>query len=466
MLKIFPNALLKSVFTYATLFITLSLTMQNLKANDELPIIVVGAGASGLSTAQKLQQSGKKVLVLEGRSRIGGRIDSEKFDNVTLDLGASWIHGIEGNPIWPIAQKNHIETIVFNEDEEAFTFFHKDGKPFSKEQNIVFTSFIEKVEEELLHTADNQPADKEINKILDHLDLTNNVLPKDELKTQLLEFFDYLANDPYATSLDQLSSHYPKYEGYFPGNEMIFPQGYSQIIHVLAQGLNIQKDTIVQSVELKKDHVEITDQHHKVYLGSKVVVTVPLGVLKKNKIQFIPTLPQQYQKAIQNIGFGSFNKVFMEFDKPIKLERLRDHTTIGSYFQYKDQWFSIVDLTEVYHKPIYMMFFGGPKGEWINHSTDKEIWTYLHAGLVQSFPDVPAEPKRMAITRWGTDPFSYGSFSFPPPAYDEKSVDVMNQPIQHQLYFAGEHCTVEHAGTVHGAYMSGQETAQRILENK
>ena len=435
-------------------------------AQADLPIIVVGAGASGLSTAQKLQQAGKKVLVLEARSRIGGRVNSQSFDDVTLDLGASWIHGIQGNPIWGIAQSNKIKTVVFNEDEESFSFYHKDGTPFSKEQNVIFTHFISKIEDQLIKTNNQIPADQAIKTIMQTMDFTNSALPVDELKSELFEFFEYLAKDPYATSLNQLTSHYPKYEGYFPGNEMIFPQGYSQIIQALAQGLNIQKDTTIESITLKKDHVELTDQHHKTYLASKVVVTVPLGVLKKNKIQFSPALPAPYLHAIQNIGFGSFNKVFLEFDQPLDLVRLRDNPTIGSYIQYQGEWFSIIDLTEVYHKPIYLMFFGGPRGEWVNQNNDQTIWTYMHSALAQTLPKTPAQPKAMVVTRWGNDPQAYGSFSFPPPKYKEKSVDILNTSIHHQLYFAGEHCTVEHAGTVHGAYISGQETANRILNQQ
>ena len=62
-------------------------------------VIVIGAGFSGLSAAQELIQknSALKVVVLEARDRIGGRtythIDSEH--NIRLDLGATWIHGVE-----------------------------------------------------------------------------------------------------------------------------------------------------------------------------------------------------------------------------------------------------------------------------------------------------------------------------------------------------------------------------------
>ncbi|WP_051021052.1 FAD-dependent oxidoreductase [Synechococcus sp. PCC 6312] len=62
-------------------------------------VIVIGAGVAGLAAARILQDQGQRVLVLEGRNRIGGRVwTNRSLDGLPLDLGASWIHGIEGNP--------------------------------------------------------------------------------------------------------------------------------------------------------------------------------------------------------------------------------------------------------------------------------------------------------------------------------------------------------------------------------
>lgn len=425
--------------------------------SKELPIIVIGAGTAGLSAAQKLQQSHKNVLVLEAKDRIGGRIHSDTQDHVTMDLGASWIHGIDGNPIWDIAQKNKIKTTIFDEDVEAFTFFHPQGKPFTEQENIQFSQYVEQVEEKLAQTKTQHSAQLEITQILNELECS------DQIKQKLFEFFEYLAKDPFATSLDRLSSQYPKYEGYFAGHEMIFPEGYSQIINTLATSLPIQTNTTIQSIELKKGYVKLTDQNHKHYYASKVIVTVPLGILKKNKINFKPDLPTPYLHAIQDIGFGSFNKVFLEFKQPIQLEHLRQNPTIGGYYQYNGQWWNIIDLTTVYHKPIYLMLFGGKDGNWVDQSSDDTIWHTIHASLKANFKNTPDQPQKMVVTRWGNDPQSYGSFSFPDLNYSPQLIQTLNTPIHHQLYFAGEHCSVEYAGTVHGAYISGQQTADRIL---
>lgn len=69
-------------------------------------MIVVGAGISGLGAARHLVDKGHEVSVLEARDRIGGRIwTGQQWSGTSLDLGASWIHGVDGNPIADLAKK-------------------------------------------------------------------------------------------------------------------------------------------------------------------------------------------------------------------------------------------------------------------------------------------------------------------------------------------------------------------------
>lgn len=78
-------------------------------------VLVVGAGIAGLAAAQRLLQAGAQVTVLEARDRIGGRIwTSQQWPDAPMDLGASWIHGTEGNPLTDLARqagaKRHLPT--------------------------------------------------------------------------------------------------------------------------------------------------------------------------------------------------------------------------------------------------------------------------------------------------------------------------------------------------------------------
>ena len=81
---------------------------------DEVPkdktILVIGAGISGLAAAKKLQDKGYTVIVLEAQDKVGGRMRTNRSLGPAFDEGASWIHGIDGNPITALAQQASMTT--------------------------------------------------------------------------------------------------------------------------------------------------------------------------------------------------------------------------------------------------------------------------------------------------------------------------------------------------------------------
>lgn len=69
-------------------------------------VIVVGAGFGGLAAARFLHNSNVKVMVLESRDRIGGRVYTDYSFGFPVDMGASWLHGVcKDNPLAPVIGK-------------------------------------------------------------------------------------------------------------------------------------------------------------------------------------------------------------------------------------------------------------------------------------------------------------------------------------------------------------------------
>lgn len=93
-------------------------------------MIIIGAGIAGLAAGLKLSERACKPLIIEARDYVGGRIHSVDMGGITVDMGASWIHGIgpgaydlEGyeetmNPLYIKAKRYGIETVPTWEDED------------------------------------------------------------------------------------------------------------------------------------------------------------------------------------------------------------------------------------------------------------------------------------------------------------------------------------------------------------
>src|SRR5471032_1871308 len=74
-------------------------------------VLVIGAGMAGLVAARLLHDSGFKVTVLEARERLGGRTWTDDRIGAPVDLGGSWVHGVDGNPLTLWCEQLGIELV-------------------------------------------------------------------------------------------------------------------------------------------------------------------------------------------------------------------------------------------------------------------------------------------------------------------------------------------------------------------
>lgn len=420
--------------------------------------LVIGAGVSGLACANYLKSHGHTVKVLEARNRIGGRLATIKSPSGDVfDMGASWIHGINGNPIYELACRHHIKTVTLNYDKLAL--FNADGTPFLSDSAKLFESYVNEIEALLARRPELSA--------LSAIDGIIRQLAKKDVqillwRPMLLAFFERFANDPFATSLLELSSQYLSFEGYYEGDEVIFPEGYGQIAERLAEGLDIRLGVDVIEVCYDDTGVTVMDDDGRHYKADQVVITAPLGVLKRQGIDFVPDLPSLQQQAIDEIGFGVFNKVFFELETPLTtLEALQ--VGHNAFFYIDGQWLDVLNLSNVHGKPVYLVLFGGVIGEWLDTASDEQAWQLVYGKLKGVFKELPSTPKALHVSRWGADRYSYGAFSFPASAHRVQLIQALEDGVDGRVFFAGEHCSERFAGTVHGAYQTGLDVAKKIL---
>ncbi len=437
-------------------------------------IIIIGAGMAGLAAAQTLQQAGYAVEVLEARTRIGGRVHTDHSLGVPLDLGASWIHYADTHqPLHELAKKLELPTVVspFTAlstcDQQGLTL----TKPAIKNYLHFFQHCTSKGQlQQYLQT--NQLADASLGQALQANMLTypnqsyqtlfNGVqLPKKEV---MLLWATKLFESYYGEDLDKISvQSILSDENEFISNDLLLPQGYGQLIENLAQNIPIHLGQVVSKIEQNQEGRVKIYTPTKIWEATAVVVTLPLGVLKQQKVEFLPPLPAAKQTAIATIGMGALNKVFLKFTYCFWQPKSEVLTWLPT--ETEDLHVSFVHNHQFFQKqPVLTAYFGGEDARQMEFLTNDQLVTYLLDLLNKTYLKKKVELQNYLVSRWTTDEYSLGAYSYLPVGVQPTVFDDLAAPFG-KLFFAGEATLQDYYSYAHGAYLSGVRAAKEIGAN-
>lgn len=430
----------------------------------KVDVIVIGAGVSGTTAARVLAESGLKVKVFESRDRKGGRVysDSSAF-GYPIDFGAAWIHGKEGNQVYTNALVNGISlfkfdfddskyysnTLKLNEDEDPSDKYYKIGKDF---KNFV--------KEQVKKLPENQ--DYPLSYYVPQFEATI-IKNKEETLVYLYNFLAWDLEGDYASVIEKLSAKEYDLKAR-RGGDYLIPAGYWTIF---------EKASIHPNIEyaLNSKVVEVNQQTATPYImlsdGSKheadyILVTVPLGVLKRKVIEFKPALPEFKQKAIDVVGFGNLEKVVVEFTKVFW-----DDASILKILEKPFKPFSyIANLNKVISKPTLIFLVAGGQKYFEKYYTasEEEMKAQIVSALSAVLPTKASEIiiRNFKMTKWREDINAFGSYSSLSVNSSTDSIKDLEKKFR-KVYFAGEHTSVSDLETVAGAFKSGQREAKKII---
>ena len=410
-------------------------------------VIVVGAGISGLAAAKKLKDNGFNVIVLEAQSKVGGRLKTNRSLGVAFDEGASWIHGTAGNPIASLAQQAGMNT-AFTDDESILAYdlggvLHSDSN-FSDTEDKFYT---------VLETLKNNGSSTK------SFETVFNELYPTFCNDRLWKFFlsTYLTFD--TGDLNMLSSLLYNEGEEFGGEERISVNGYDTIPSYLAIGLNVQLNQKVTKIDYSNTKI-LVSHNGTVTEADYVLVTVPLGVLKANKIDFVPSLPNTKQNAIQKVGVNCVNKFLLTWETAF----WDDEQYICYTPDIKDKFNYFVNVKKYQPTVNALMTFAyADKARQTENMTDQQIIEEIMTHLRDIYGNNIPYPKNILRTKWQTNEYSYGSYSYTAVGTEMRHFDDLAEEIDDKIFFAGEHTEIDYFSTAHGAYLSGIREADKII---
>lgn len=318
-------------------------------------VVVVGAGFAGITCARSLTDKGFQVTVLEGRSRVGGRAWTRWLSGVPADLGASWIHGVTGNPMTELLDGSGGRRYRFNYgrtwggDQAALKKLPRYAKKFENVEDPDTTA---------MSAVFPQP------------------LPAD---------LEYACNTYYSqdfgADVDQLAVAAHDEVRTIRGGDVLLPDGYDKLLAQARGDLPVRTEAIVTTIRRTASDVSVTLENRETISADYAVVTVPIGVLKAGSISFDPPLPAPKQRAIEAMGAGLLDKLWLEFPTVFWNRRpdvllWHDRTTPG-------RWSVWVNGHRAFGRPVLLGFNGGRRAYELAHASDEEVLASGMAALRQ-----------------------------------------------------------------------------------
>lgn len=416
-------------------------------------IVVIGAGVAGLSAARALRRRGHDVLVLEARSRIGGRILTRhaRATPAPIELGAEFIHGDapetmrivraaglhvvpSGGTMW-IAEAGHVRP-----ENVGMALGRVFGRIDREAPDEPFARFLARQPGGPAQAADRAAA------------------------------AGFVAGF-HAADLERIGTH-----ALAPGEGGLSRGATAEAARLEGDQEAIPRWLAQDLAGALRTRAVVTDiawKHHRVELGVRgearriraraAVITVPIGVLQaapeaRGGIAFRPD-PPAMRAALSRLAMGSVTKVVFAFEELpwAKLGRIAFLRTPGSDF---NVWWSPGASTV----PLAIAWSGGPPAARLDRRPSSEIVATALRDLARAL----AIPQRKLEARvrgawlhdWQHDPFSRGAYSYPQVG-GAHAGRALARPVEDTLFFAGE-ATSQAWGTVEGALASGARAARQV----
>lgn len=412
--------------------------------NTNYSLIIIGAGAAGLSAAMAAHKLGIDYVVLEASHRTGGRGLTEmltRFDvsadsaAMPVDLGCHWMHCGSKNPLVEQADALGLRFKKSNPQYHSFT----NGEWQQAQYNTDKSAHIEAAHQ---NARARFAAGQDVS-LWDCMDQTSEHALWNSYWLSLMH-----SNDP-----DQVSiADYVKYDETdedWPVND-----GYGALIVAAGEQANVSLNSQVLSIEWGDSLIKVATSATTL-TATKLLVTVSSGVLGSGDIVFSPALPVAKLDAIASLPMGNYNNLFFSINPlffetmPQSIAYIRDNTAMSLHILPFD----------------YPYLFANTAGRfawWLEKQGQEAAREWLSNILVDIFGNaVRQHLGAFKASAWGFDPWIKGAYSSRLPGAGNQRAELA-KPLQQKLYFAGEATSEIAFNTAHGAWITGKQAVNQM----
>jgi monoamine oxidase len=414
-------------------------------------VIVIGAGVAGLTVARDVTAAGLRVLLLEARQRLGGRVMTHHTPDGPVELGAEFVHGA-------------VEEILGVAEQAGLPLRETDrsSAPEPRGGSAPRTDFFSAIDALLAHASGGD--DESFQHLVDRVEVDAGT------KARGLGLVEgYHAADPARISVQSLLDNTAADERPGAERQFRFVRGYDGLVTALSEQAvrelcTVRLGAVATAIAWRQGEAVVRTSAGAEFTAPQVVVTVPLGVLKGGAIDFSPRLPGK-EAALHRLEVGTAARVSLQFEHDGWAGR--DSFSRDGFLFTGEPPFPVWWISHPGPRPVVTGWAGGRRALELAALGETERVGAAVEGLAVAL-GVDARRLRTELRAgychdWQSDPFARGAYSYAGVGGRHAGAELA-APVDSTLFVAGEATQSDgRNATVHGAIASGQRAAKQVL---